>query len=294
VDPEKLRRRLVTLPAAGGDRLRLGHSPDPDDAFMFYPLSSGKIDTEGLEFVQVLRDIETLNRMALEGSLEVTAASVHAYGHLADRYAILTCGGSFGDGYGPLVVSRAPLSPADLSGRVVAVPGTLTSAYLALRLHSGDFEYRVVPFDQIPERVLDGSVDAGLLIHEGQLTYARSGLHRVADLGAWWRDETGLPLPLGVNLVRKDLGEERCRKVGRLLRSAVDHALDHRSEALAYAGEFGRGISRELTDRFVGMYVNDLTRDVGDRGRKAIARFLDRGYRAGLLPRQVVPEFVAA
>ena len=273
-------------------RLRLGHSPDPDDAFMFYPLSSGNLDTEGIEFVQVLEDIESLNRLALEGRIEITAASVHAYGHLAERYAILSAGGSFGDGYGPLVVSRSPLSPDDLTRKVVAVPGTLTSAYLALCLHSGDFEHRVVPFDRIPEQVLAGTVDAGLLIHEGQLTYAGSGLHRVLDLGEWWRGETGLPLPLGVNVIRKDLGEECCRQVADLLRRAVEYALSHREEALDYARRFGRGLSRELTDQFVGMYVNDLTRDAGTRGRKAIAEFLLRGHEAGLLPNRVVPEFV--
>ena len=283
----------MTLDGGRTGALRLGHSPDPDDAFMFYPLASGKIDTEGLEFVQVLRDIESLNRMALEGSIEITAASVHAYGHLAHRYAILSCGGSFGDGYGPLLVSARPLPGKSLAGKVVAVPGTLTSAFLALRLHSGDFIPKVVPFDQIPERVAEGSVDAGLLIHEGQLTYAGAGLLKVADLGEWWRAETGLPLPLGVNLVRKDLGEDRCRQVARLLRRAVDYALDHRPEALTYAMQFGRGLARDLTDRFVGMYVNELTRDAGETGRRAITLFLERGHRAGLLPQAVTPEFVS-
>ena len=273
--------------------LRFGHSPDPDDAFMFFPFACGKIEMEGVELVQVLRDIESLNRMALEGSIEITAASVHAYGHLADRYAILTCGGSFGDGYGPLLVSRDPLPPGGLAGRVVAVPGTLTSAYLALRLHSGEFEHRVVPFDQIPEMVLSGTVDAGLLIHEGQITYGRAGLKKISDLGEWWKKETGLPLPLGVNLVRKDLGPDRCRQVARLLRRAIDYSLSHREEALAYAMQFGRGLERDLTDRFVGMYVNELTRDSGPQGRRAIAELLERGRRCGLLPRKVVPEFIS-
>ena len=272
---------------------RFGHSPDPDDAFMFFPFASGKIEMEGVELVQVLRDIETLNRMALEGSIEITAASVHAYGHLADRYAILTCGGSFGDGYGPLLVGRDPLPPGGLAGRVVAVPGTLTSAYLALRLHSGEFEHRVVPFDQIPEMVLGGTVDAGLLIHEGQITYGRAGLRKISDLGEWWKKETGLPLPLGVNLVRKDLGPDRCRQVARLLRRAIEYSLSHREEALAYAMQFGRGLERDLTDRFVGMYVNELTRDSGPQGRRAIAELLERGRRCGLLPRKVVPEFIS-
>ncbi len=273
--------------------LRFGHSPDPDDAFMFHPFAAGKIDMEGVSLVQVLQDIETLNRMAMEGAIEITAASVHAYGHLADRYAILPCGGSFGDGYGPLLVSRDPIPGGRLSGKVVAVPGTLTSAYLALRLHSGEFEHEVVPFDEIPRRVLDGAVDAGLLIHEGQITYEAEGLRKIADLGEWWRKETGLPLPLGVNLVRKDLGEERCRQTARLLLRAIDYSLSHREEALSYAMQFGRGLDRGLTDRFVGMYVNDLTREAGSRGRRAIAEFLNRGHLCGLLPRKVVPEFIS-
>jgi 5,8-dihydroxy-2-naphthoate synthase len=274
-------------------RLRFGHSPDPDDAFMFYPFALGLIDMEGVELVQVLRDIESLNRMALEGAIEITALSVHAYAHLADRYSILSCGGSFGDGYGPLLVSRDPFAPADLASKTVAVPGTLTSAFLALRLFAGPFTSRVVPFDEIPARVADGTADAGLLIHEGQITYERLGLRKIADLGEWWKRETGLPLPLGVNAVRKDLGEERCRQAARLLRRAIDYSLSHREEALTYAMEFGRGLERDLTDRFVGMYVNDLTRDAGSPGRRAIAEFLERGHRAGALPRRVVPEFVS-
>jgi 1,4-dihydroxy-6-naphthoate synthase len=260
---------------------------------MYYPFTSGRIDMEGVRLTQVLRDIESLNRMALEGSIEITAASVHAYAHVSDRYAILTCGGSFGDGYGPLLVTRGPLPAGGLSGKVVAVPGTLTSAYLALRLQAGVFTHKVVPFDEIAARVLDGSVDAGLLIHEGQITYAGVGLSRITDLGAWWKRETGLPLPLGVNLVRKDLGADRCRQAARLLRRAIDHSLSHREEALTYAMGFGRGLERTLTDRFVGMYVNDLTREAGPTGRQAIAEFLERGHRAGLLPRKIVPEFVS-
>jgi len=272
--------------------LRLGHSPDPDDAFMFYPLACGKIDTGGLRFEQVLHDIETLNRMALEGEIEITAASVHAYAHLAERYAILPCGGSFGDGYGPLLVARRPMTPAELKGRRIAIPGTLTSAYLALRLFAGEVRATVVPFDRIPDHVLMGNSDAGLLIHEAQLTYDRAGLHKVVDLGQWWKEETGLPLPLGVNLVRKDLGPERCRRIALLLRDAIEYSLAHREEALTYAMQFGRGLDRSLADRFVGMYVNDLTRETGSTGRRAITEFLDRGHRAGLLPRRVTPEFV--
>jgi len=272
--------------------LRLGHSPDPDDAFMFYPLACGKMDTQGIQYQQILHDIETLNRMALDGDIEITAASVHAYAHLSRRYAILPCGGSFGDGYGPLLVSRHPMGASDLPGKLIAVPGTLTSAYLALRLFAGEVKTTVVPFDRIPDFVLQGKSDLGLLIHEGQLTYASSGLHKVVDLGAWWKDETGLPLPLGVNVIRKDLGEERCRQVARMLRDAIEFSLSHRDEALTYAMQFGRGLERNLADRFVGMYVNDLTRDAGSSGRRAIAEFLDRGYRAGLLPEKVAPEFV--
>jgi len=272
--------------------LRLGHSPDPDDAFMFYPLAADRMDTADLRFEQILRDIETLNRMALDGDIEITAASVHAYGHLAARYAILPCGGSFGDGYGPLLVAPRPRRSEELQGSVVAVPGTLTSAYLALRLFAGEVTTRTVPFDEIPEHVLAGKSDFGLLIHEGQLTYRAMGLHPIADLGSWWKEETGLPLPLGVNLVRKDLGAARCRQVARLLREAIDYSLAHRDEALTYAMQFGRGLERGLTDRFVGMYVNDLTREAGSSGRKAIALFLERGHAAGILPQRVVPEFV--
>ena len=284
--------RRYSRQASGPLTLRLGHSPDPDDAFMFYPFACEKLDTEGLRFEQVLRDIETLNRMALDGDIEITAASVHAYGHLAARYSILPCGGSFGDGYGPLLVSRHPVSANDLPGKLIAVPGTLTSAFLALRLFAGEVKTTVVPFDQIPGFVLQGKADLGLLIHEGQLTYAGAGLHKVADLGEWWKGETGLPLPLGVNLVRKDLGEDRCRQVARLLRQAIEYSLAHREEALTYAMQFGRGLERGLADRFVGMYVNDLTRDAGSSGRRAIAEFLDRGHRCGLLPGKVDPEFV--
>jgi|GEM_PF-29260 len=272
--------------------LRLGHSPDPDDAFMFYPLACGKMDTPGVRFEQVLHDIETLNRMALDGNIEITAASVHAYAHLNRRYAILPCGGSFGDGYGPLLVSPRPMAASDLPGKLIAVPGTLTSAYLALRLFAGEVRTTVVPFDQIPDFVLQGKADLGLLIHEGQLTYAHSGLHKVADLGEWWKRETGLPLPLGVNVIRKDLGEVRCRQVARWLRTAIEFSLSHRDEALTYAMQFGRGLERHLADRFVGMYVNDLTLDAGSSGRRAIAEFLDRGHRGGLLPEKIQPEFV--
>ena len=265
--------------------IRFGHSPDPDDAFMYYPLAARRVDTEGLEFVQVLEDIESLNRRALQGELETTAASVHACAHLLDTYAILPCGASMGEGYGPIVVSRRPLSASDLATATVAVPGTLTSAYLALRLAIGKFNHVVVPFDKIPRAVKEGEAEAGLLIHEGQITYARDGLHKVLDLGEWWRFTTGgLPLPLGVNLVRRDLGEETMQRIGRSLSRAIAWSLEHREEALAYAREYGRGLEAPLTDRFVSMYVNDLTRDCGERGRRAIRLFLEEGRREGVIP----------
>ncbi len=264
--------------------IRFGHSPDPDDAFMYYPLAVRRVDTEGLEFVQVLEDIESLNRRALQGELETTAASVHACAYLLDKYAILPCGASMGEGYGPIVVSRRPLSAPDLAAVTVAVPGSMTSAYLALRLAIGNFNHVVIPFDRIPRAVVEGEVEAGLLIHEGQLTYAREGLHKVLDLGEWWRFTTGgLPLPLGVNLVRSDLGEDLMRRIGRALSRAITWSLEHREEALEYAREYGRGLEAPLTDRFVSMYVNDLTRDCGERGRTAIRLFLEEGRREGVI-----------
>jgi len=267
--------------------IRFGHSPDPDDAFMYWPLASGAVDTEGLVFAQVLEDIESLNRRAMAGELETTAASVHACAYLAGRYAVLPCGASMGEGYGPLVVSTRPMTIGDLTTATIAVPGTMTSAFLALRLAIGAFEHRVVPFDRIPDLVKAQEVDAGLLIHEGQVTWQRDGLHRVIDLGVWWRDRTGgLPLPLGVNIVRKDLGSETMQKVGRVLRRAIDCSLARRPEALAYAGRFGRGLEAGLTDRFVSMYVNERTRDCGDDGRKAIRMLLDEGVGAGVISSQ--------
>ncbi len=275
--------------------IRFGHSPDPDDAFMYWPLAEARVDTEGLVFEQVLEDIESLNRRALKGELETTAASVHACAYLADRYAILPCGASMGEGYGPIVVSREAMSVSDLAGATVAVPGTMTSAYLALRLAIGRFEHRVVPFDRIPAAVKAGDAQAGLLIHEGQVTWKEDGFHAILDLGVWWRDRTqGLPLPLGVNVVRRDLGADTMRRIGRVLRRAIDHSLAHREEALAYAAGFARGLRAPLTDRFVGMYVNDRTRDCGVDGRRAIALLLEQGAAAGVLESGAcaAPEFV--
>lgn len=266
--------------------VRIGHSPDPDDAFMYYAIAKGRVDTAGYNVVQVLEDIESLNRRALAGELEVTALSIHAYAHLADRYALMACGASMGDGYGPIVVARDPRAGDALAEKTIAIPGTLTSAYLALRLYlEADFACVVVPFDRILEVVAAGGADAGLIIHEGQLTYASHGLTKVADLGVWWFDRTGgLPLPLGGNAVRRDLGGDAMRALTTMYRESIGFALTHRAEALDYAKAFGRGLDDETNDRFVGMYVNDLTLDYGDRGRRAIQRFLDEGARAGIVP----------
>jgi 1,4-dihydroxy-6-naphthoate synthase len=267
-------------------RIRIGHSPDPDDAFMYYAIATGKVDTGGYVVEQVLEDIESLNRRALAGELEVTAISIHAYAHLADRYALMACGASMGDGYGPIVVAREPLAGSDLARKTIAIPGTLTSAFLALRLYLGDaFPYVVVPFDRILEVVAAGGADAGLIIHEGQLTYAAQGLLKVVDLGAWWGERTGgLPLPLGGNAVRRDLGAEAMRALTKMYRDSIAFGLDNRAEALGYAKAFGRGLDDGLNDRFVGMYVNDLTLDYGERGRRSIQRFLDEGTAAGIVP----------
>ena len=275
-------------------RARVGHSPDPDDAFMFYGIASGSVDTEGYEIEQVLEDIESLNRRALAGELEVSAVSIHAYPHLADRYALMHCGASMGDGYGPCVVAASSFDPGELGSKTIAVPGTLTSAFLALRLYLGrEFDYRVVPFDQIPQAVNRGDVDAGLIIHESQITYRDEGLKLIVDLGVWWGERTGgLPLPLGGNVVRKDLGDEAMRSLTRILEASIDYGLSHRAPALRYSLDFGRGLDESLTDRFVGMYVNELTRDYGDRGREAIRRFLAEGREIGLVPEFGRVEFV--
>jgi 5,8-dihydroxy-2-naphthoate synthase len=273
-------------------KITVAHSPDSDDAFMFYGLASGAIDTEGFEVGQVLSDIETLNRAAVSGTYEVTAVSFHAYAHLADKYALLPHGASMGDGYGPMVVARAN-GASTVDDLTVAIPGTWTTAWLALQLYRPGLAYRVMPFDRILEAVRDGDADAGLIIHEGQLTYEDEGLTKLVDLGAWWAEHTGgLPLPLGGNIIRRDLDPEAMRKVSRLLRASIAYALDHRPEALAYAKQFGRGLDDARTDRFVGMYVNDLTLDYGKRGRTAVRRLFDEAWRARLVPRQVDVDFV--
>ena len=273
--------------------IHVAHSPDSDDAFMFYALATGKIDTDEFEFVHELQDIETLNRRALNAELEVTAASIHAYAYLADRYALLPHGASMGEGYGPRLVAREPLSPDELRHRTVAVPGILTSAYLALRLYAPAVQTVVVPFDEILERVVAGEFDVGLLIHEGQLTYADAGLYLVRDLGEWWSDETGgLPLPLGGNLIRKDLGADVIKRVSRMLRASIAYGLKHRAAALAHAEGYGRGLDAERTDEFVGMYVNQRTLDYGEDGRRAVQLFLDRGHEAGVISHRVRVAFV--
>lgn len=272
--------------------IHVAHSPDSDDAFMFYALAEGKIDTEGLRYVHELQDIETLNRRALRGELEVTAVSIHAYAYLADHYALLPHGASMGDQYGPRLVARAPMQASEIRGKRIAIPGTLTSAYLALRLFEPDFEAVVIPFDEIEDAVVAGAVDLGLLIHEGQLTFADKGLHLVQDLGEWWFGETGLPLPLGGNVVRKDLGDELTRKISRHLRDSIAYGLQHRVAALDHSMQYARGLARDRADAFVGMYVNDWTLDYGERGRLAVRKLLERGIGAGIIDRPVTVEFV--
>jgi 1,4-dihydroxy-6-naphthoate synthase len=274
--------------------ITVGHSPDPDDAFMFYALAHDKLDTGDLRFRHQLQDIETLNRRALRGELEVTAVSIHAYAHLLRRYALLPTGCSMGDRYGPMVVTRRPMTVEELAQARIAVPGTLTTAFLTLKLLlPGGFAHEVVPFDQILGAVAEGKFDAGLIIHEGQLTFQNQGLHLAIDLGVWWQEKTGLPLPLGGNVVRRDLGPETIAHISDLLKQSIHYALDHRDEALAYALSYARDMDRDLADRFVGMYVNDWTLDYGERGREAVRRLLAEGHRAGVIPEPVEVEFVA-
>lgn len=274
------------------DTLRLAHSPDSDDAFMFYALANHKVDAEGLEFSHILRDIETLNCMARDGEVDVTAMSVHAYAYLSDDWALLSSGASMGERYGPVVVARSALSRTELKEATIAIPGEMTSAYMGLRLALGEFTYKVLPFDEILEAVADGKVDAGLVIHEGQLTYRTNGLVSVFEMGKWWFEETGLPLPLGVNAVSRKLPLEIQQTVDRVLKRSIVYGLEHREEALEYAMRFARGLKPHLADRFVGMYVNHHTVDYGSDGKEAIRRFLRQGHETGVLPRLVEPEFV--
>ena len=274
-----------------GRLITVAHSPDSDDAFMFYALAKNRIDSGGFEFRHVLKDIETLNRSALEGRYEVTAVSFHAYAFLYDRYSLLDSGASMGDRYGPLVVSKRPMKPGELKGKVLAIPGAMTSAFLIMRLFQPDFTPVVVPFDRIFEAVAEDRADAGLIIHEGQLTYSSLGLHAVVDLGEWWHRETGLPLPLGGNVIRKDLGPAAIGRIARILKQSIQYGLDHRAQALDYAMSFARDMDPRLADRFVGMYVNQRTLGYGAAERRAVQLLLDRGYREGISGRRVGVEF---
>jgi len=272
--------------------IRLGHSPDPDDAFMFWALSENRIETRGFEFEHVLRDIQTLNEWALEGKLEVTAISLHAYPFVQDKYALLPHGASMGSGYGPVVVAPQTMTKDELRKVEIAIPGTMTTAFLVLRMYFGDFTYQVVPFDEILDHVKAGKAAAGLLIHEGQLTYETEGLKKVVDLGEWWLLETGLPLPLGANVARRDLGDERLRDLSGVLAESISAGLANRAEAMRYALQFGRGLDLELGDRFVAMYVNELTQDYGDEGREAVRELMRRGEAIGAFESPVHVDFV--
>jgi len=289
---------MTTLAAPKTRTIRVGHSPDPDDAFMFHALANGKIDTEEFEFVHELQDIETLNRRAMRAELEVSAVSIHAYSFLLENYALLPTGCSMGDKYGPMVVARRAMKVEELPSLKIAVPGTLTTAFLTLKLlfesigKKDALQFDVIPFDEIIPAVASGKFDAGLIIHEGQLTFQNQGLHLVTDLGVWWQDRTGLPLPLGGNVVRKDLGTTTMKRVSELIRQSIQYSLDHRAEALQYALTYARDMDVELADKFVGMYVNDWTLDYGDRGRAAIRKLLAEGHRAGIIPAPVAVEFV--
>lgn len=273
--------------------ISVAHSPDSDDAFMFYALANDKIDTGELRFEHVLEDIQTLNEKAMRGVYDVTAISFHAYAYVADKYALLPHGASIGDKYGPIVVAREPINPSEISRLKIAIPGTLTSAFLALRIFDGSFDYEVIRFDEIIDAVKEGRCDAGLLIHEGQLFYESMGLHKVLDLGEWWHERTGLPLPMGGNAIRRDLGDEMGQRVSHLLHEGIRYSLDHRKDALDYAMQFARDMKPDLADRFVGMWVNDLTLDYTDRGREAVRRLLDEGYEQGVIPNRVQVDFVS-
>ncbi len=282
--------------------LTLGHSPDPDDAFMFYALAEHKINTRGWKFEHILQDIQTLNERATRGELHISAISIHAYAHVLDKYALLPCGASMGDGYGPILVAPPGCAvPAHhgieairvwLRERRIAVPGTMTSAFLTLQLFLGSFNYVVVPFDHIFEQVSAGEADVGLIIHEGQLTYRQEGFQKVVDLGEWWKATTGHPLPLGGNVIRKDIPPEARREINQVLRESIRYGLDHRSAGVEHAMPLARGMDSSLADRFIGMYVNDFTLDYGEVGRQAIREFLGRARRAGLIPTPVEIEFV--
>lgn len=274
------------------EKITLAHSPDSDDAFMFYALARGKIDDGGYAFKHILKDIETLNRAAEVGRYDITAISFHAYAYVHKLYRLTRCGASIGDRYGPVIVSKRKLTPDSLKGKTIAIPGTATTAYLALRLYAGDVKCQKVRFDKIPEAVLHGDADAGLLIHEGQLTYRKDGLHKVVDLGEWWWKEHRLPLPLGGNCIRRSFSAAKSRTLADILKRSIVHGLEERKSALTHAMRFARGMSRKLSDKFVGMYVNDYTVDIGEKGMEAVALLLDLGYRKKIIPHKVAPDFV--
>lgn len=272
--------------------IMVAHSPDSDDAFMFYGLATNKLETEGLKFEHTLKDIQTLNEDAKNGVYDVTAISFHAYAYVSDKYALLPHGASIGDKYGPIVVAKEPRTPDEIANMKIAIPGELTSAFLALRLFSSKFEYVVYPFDQIIEAVQKGKVDAGLLIHEGQLFYKELGLDKVLDLGEWWYEKTGLPLPMGGNAIKRDLGADLMKRVSRQLHRSIMYSMENREDALQYAMQFARDMAPEVADRFVAMWVNELTLDYGERGKEGVRRLLDEGYKAGIIPHKVEVEFV--
>ncbi len=272
------------------EKVRIGHSPDSDDAFMFYALAKGLIPTEPFEIIHVIEDIETLNKRALNAELEVTAISVHAYAYVNEDYSLMPCGASIGDNYGPLIVSKEPIK--SLTGKRIAIPGEMTTAYLTMKLYNTDVKTETYRFDQIIEAVQQREVDAGLIIHEGQLTYAREGLHKIIDLGEWWYEETGLPLPLGANVIRRNLGTEKIQKITALLKQSIQYSLEHRKLGLEYAMTYARDMETDLADKFVGMYVNDYTLDYGANGRTAVQELLNRGYQTGVIPQSIKADFV--
>jgi 1,4-dihydroxy-6-naphthoate synthase len=272
--------------------ITVAHSPDSDDAFMFYGLATNKLDTGGLKFEHTLTDIQTLNEKAKDGVYDVTAISFHAYAYISDKYALLPHGASIGDKYGPILVSKEPRSADDIGNMTIAIPGELTSAFLALRIYNPDFKYKVVNFDKIIDAVLEGEVDAGLLIHEGQLFYKQMGLDKVLDLGEWWFEKTGLPLPMGGNAIKRELGEDLMKRVSKCLKDSIQYSLDNREDALAYAMQFARDMEPGMADRFVAMWVNNMTLDYGERGRAGVKRLLEEGYKAGIIPNQVDIEFI--
>ncbi len=272
------------------EKIRIGHSPDSDDAFMFYALAKGLIPTGPYEIVHVIEDIETLNKRALAAELEVTAISVHAYAYVAKDYTLMPCGASIGDNYGPLIVSKEPMK--SIKGKRIAIPGEMTTAYLTMKLYQPDVKIETHPFDEIIQVVQNGKVDAGLIIHEGQLTYAREGLHKIVDLGEWWHEQTGLPLPLGANVIRRNLGAEKIKSLTKLLKQSIQYSLEYRDRGLEYAMTYARDMETDLADKFVGMYVNDYTLDYGENGRKAVHELLRRGHEAGIIPHRVEADFV--